>query len=211
MVEDVMAIRKLHHLYGYFIDKCLYNETVDLFADDGVVRFFGGIWRGKKSVRRLYVGRFRKNFTGDHNGPVDGFLLDHMQMQDVIDVAPDRRTAKGRFRAFMAAGRHAAFGGPRQWWEGGLYENEYVREGSIWKISLLNYHPQWHADYETGWAHTRPAYLPFFEKTLADGDPADPDEIDRTVWLWPRHDVLPFHNAHPVTGRPVAAAERPKK
>lgn len=208
LLEDAAAIRKLHHLYGYFIDKCLYEETVDLFADDGVVRFFGGIWKGKESVRRLYIGRFRKNFTGDHNGPVKGFLLDHMQMQDVIDVADDRRTAKARFRVFMAAGRHADHGGPRQWWEGGLYENEYVREDGVWKISLLNYHPQWHADYESGWAHTKPNYLPFFEKTVSDGEPGGPDEIDKTVWLWPQHEVLPFHNMHPVTGKPIALQKR---
>ena len=130
------AIRKLQHLYGYFIDKCLYEETVDLFADNGVVRFFGGIWKGKEGVRRLYVGRFRKRFTDDYNGPVTGFLLEHPQMQDVVDVAPDRKTAKARFRCLMQAGRHAAHGGPRQWWEGGLYENEYVREDGVWKISF---------------------------------------------------------------------------
>ena len=31
--EDELDIRKLQHLYGYLIDKCLYNETVDLFTD----------------------------------------------------------------------------------------------------------------------------------------------------------------------------------
>ena len=52
--EDELDIRKLQHLYGYLIDKCLYNETVDLFTDDGQVRFFGGVWKGKEGVRRLY-------------------------------------------------------------------------------------------------------------------------------------------------------------
>ena len=33
--EDELDIRKLQHLYGYLIDKCLYNETADLFTDDG--------------------------------------------------------------------------------------------------------------------------------------------------------------------------------
>lgn len=201
--EDVQAIRRLHHLYGYYIDKCLYRETVDLFAEDSEVRFFGGIFKGKAGARRLYIDRFQKNFTDGKNGPVDGFLLDHMQMQDVVDVAPDRKTAKARFRCFMAAGRHVDYGGPRQWWEGGLYENEYVREGDVWKIKVLNYAPQWHADFETGWAHTRPNYVPFFEKTMGDGDPLGPDELDPTAWLWPQHQVLPFHGPHPVTGEAI--------
>jgi carotenoid cleavage dioxygenase len=202
-LDDINIIRRLHNLYGYYIDKCLYRETVDLFADNGEVQFFGGIYRGKAGVARLYVERFQKNFTNGLNGPVKGFLLDHMQMQDVIDVAPDGKTAQGRFRAFMTAGRHKDHGGPRQWWEGGLYENEYVKDGGVWKIKVLNYLPQWHADFETGWAQTKPEYLPFPSKTLADGDPLGPDELIPDSWLWPDHRVVPFHCPHPVTGQPV--------
>jgi len=202
ILEDVHAIRRLHHAYGYYIDKCLYDETVDLFADGGEVRFMGGIFKGKAGVRRLYVDRFRKNFTNGKNGPVFGFLLDHPQMQDVIDVASDRKTAKARFRCTMQAGRHEkAEGQTRQWWEGGLYENSYLRENGVWKIQILNYRPVWHADYETGWAHTRPQYVPFFSETYPK-DPAGPDELENPKpVLWPDTDVLPFHYPHPVTGR----------
>jgi hypothetical protein len=55
-------------------------------------------------VRRLYCDRFRQYFTGGHNGPVYGFLLDHPVLQDIVDVAPDRNTALARFRCFMQAG-----------------------------------------------------------------------------------------------------------
>ena len=68
-LEDEDAVRKLQYLYGYLIDQCMYNEVVDLFSDDGEVHFFGGKFIGKESVRRLYVGRFRKTFTFDFNGP----------------------------------------------------------------------------------------------------------------------------------------------
>src|ERR1700689_819559 len=161
VLEDVHAIRRLHHAYGYYIDKCLYDETVDLFSERAEVRFMGGIFKGKAGAPRLYCDRFRAIFTGGKNGPVYGFLLDHPQMQDVIDVAADRRTAYGRFRCFMQAGRHELSGPTRQWWEGGLYENTYTKEDGVWKILVLNYRPQWHADFETGWAHTRPEYVPF--------------------------------------------------
>jgi SnoaL-like domain len=202
LLGDALAIRNLQHAYGYFIDKCLYDETVDLFADDGEVRFMGGIFKGKPGIRRLYCDRFRRNFTGGKNGPVFGFLLDHPQMQDVIDVTPDRTAAKGRFRCFMQAGRHEkAEGQTRQWWEGGLYENTYAREGGVWKIKILDYHPIWHADYESGWAHTRPNYVAFFTETYPK-DPVGPDELVKPQpVLWPDTDVLPFHYPHPVTGK----------
>jgi SnoaL-like domain len=213
ILEDIHAIRRLQHAYGYYIDKCLYDETVDLFAGDGQVRFMGGIFKAKPGIRRLYIERFRKNFTNGINGPVHGFLLDHPQMQDVIDVAPDRRTAKARFRCSMQAGRHESFKpangqtavAPRQWWEGGLYENEYVRDAGVWKIKVLNYRPVWHADYETGWAHTRPEYVAFFSKTYPN-DPLGPDELeDPKPVLWPDTDVVAFHYPHPVTGRIIKA------
>src|SRR4051812_17297339 len=87
-LQDIQAIRTLQHTYGYFMDKGLYDEVVDLFAEDGQLRFMGGVFRGKAGVRRLYCGRLRPGFTGK-NGPAFGMLCDHMQLQDVIHIAPD--------------------------------------------------------------------------------------------------------------------------
>jgi hypothetical protein len=207
-LEAVNAVRRLQHIYGYFIDKCLYQETVDLFADDGEVRFMGGIYKGKEGIARLYIGRFRKNFTKDLNGPVFGFLLDHPQLQDVIDVAQDGNSAKARFRALMQAGRHESVSGegelPRQWWEGGLYENEYVKLGDVWKIKVLDYNPIWHGLFDKGWAHQPPNAYPFASTTYPE-DPVGPDQIAKEPYrkLWPETPVIPFHYAHPVTGKPI--------
>ena len=102
-LQDVQAIRILQHTYGYFMDKGLYDEVVDLFAEDGQLRFMGGVFKGKAGVRRLYCGRLRPGFTGK-NGPAFGMLCDHMQLQDAIHVAPDGLTARGRFRALLIGG-----------------------------------------------------------------------------------------------------------
>jgi len=202
-LEDVDAIRKLHFAYGYYIDKCMYNETVDLFSEDSEVRFHGGVFKGKAGAKRLYIDRFQKQFTGGKNGPVDGFLLDHMQAQDIITVSKDGKTAHGRFRCFMQAGTHEATRGKvplQQWWEGGLYENTYVKEDGVWKIQILDYRPFWHAIYEQGWAHTPPNFVPFFAKTFPE-DPLGPDALIE-AFLWPTHKVVEFHYDHPVTHKP---------
>jgi hypothetical protein len=205
-LRDVHAIRRLQHAYGYYLDKCLYDEVVDVFADRGEVRFMGGIFRGKAGLRRLYCDRFRKNFTGGHNGPVYGFLLDHQILQDIIDVAPDRSSAFGRFRCFMQAGSHeskkdAPRHMPSQWWEGGIYENTYVCENGVWKIQVLNYRAIYHGEFEKGWAHTAPGFVPFFSETYPK-DPVGPDALMQpTPVLWPETDVVPFHYDHPVTGK----------
>lgn len=204
LLEDTHAVRTLHNKYGYYIDKCLYQETVELFAEQSEVRFFGGIYKGKAGAKRLYIDRFQQRFTGGKNGPVFGFLLDHPQMQDVVTVAPDGLTAKGRFRCFMQAGRHElAEGETRQWWEGGLYENSYVKEDGVWKIQVLDYRPIFHANYDKGWAYTQPNFLPFFDTTFP-ADPLGPDELmtDPAPVLWPDMAVMDFHYPHPVTGAP---------
>ena len=92
-LEDIHAIRTLHFKYGYYIDMCLYDEATALFADDGEVQFLNGLYKGKAGVRRLYCEWFRNLFTKGHNGPINGFLLDHLQLQDIVDVAPDGKTA----------------------------------------------------------------------------------------------------------------------
>ncbi|WP_068074697.1 nuclear transport factor 2 family protein [Novosphingobium lentum] len=210
VTEDELAIRKLQHLYGYLIDKCLYNETVDLFTPDGEVRFFGGVWKGQHGVRRLYVERFQARFTYGNNGPIDGFLLDHPQIQDIINVQPDGVTAFGRARSMMQAGRHKDYEGDaphlkaRQWWEGGIYENTYKKVDGTWRLHILNYMPQWHADFETGWAHTPHEYVPF-PKVTYPTDPTGPDELITDHWLWPTHKLVPFHMPHPVTGEEIVA------
>ena len=168
--QDIHQIRRLQYTYGYFIDKSQYNEVVDLFAEDGDVWFLGGIYRGKAGVRRLYIERFQTQFTQGHNGPRYGWLLDHPQLQMVIDVAPDRRTARARGRSMMQAGLHqSAQGQQRAWWEGGIYENEYVRETDVWKIKALRYFPFWHGSFAEGWAEDADRFHPDGEDLLPAG------------------------------------------
>jgi hypothetical protein len=68
--------------------------------------------------------------------------------------------------------------------------------------------PFWHGTAEHGWQFTPPDYVPPFSKTMADGDPLGPDELlKHDERLWPDTRVVPFHYAHPVTGKEVAEAD----
>ena len=133
VLEDVQAVRTLQFKYGYYMDKGLYDEVVGLFAAQGELHFMGGIFRGKAGLSRLYCDRLRNGFTSGNNGPVYGLLAEHLQLQDIVDIAPDRQSARGRFRAFMQGGSHVTKPAiserlPLQWWEAGVYENSYVKE-----------------------------------------------------------------------------------
>lgn len=208
MLKDVQAIRTLQHTYGYLMEKGLYQEIVDLFADDAEMTFFGGVFRGKDSIKRVYLNRIRTNFTGGRNGPVRGLLCDVLQMQDVITVADDRKTAKARFRALLMGGTHV--GVPeapklpyQQWWEAGVYENDYVCEAGVWKYKRLGYQLTWMAEFDKGWAHA-PDMSRYAHQQLYPDAPNGPDAIAETQFLpWPETWLLPFHYPHPVTGEAI--------
>jgi hypothetical protein len=197
---DTHAVRTLQFKYGYYMDKCLFAEIVDLFADDAELYFMGGLFKGKAGAKRLYGG------GSGLNGPVDGLLFEHIIAQDIVDVAPDRRTAKGRFRCFMQGGVHesktdAPANLPAQFWEAGIYENEYVKDRGVWKIKLFNYRIVYQAPYERGWAHSErdPLMVAPYRQTYP-ADPRGPDELTAPPPRWPQAFIMPFHYPHPVTG-----------
>ena len=203
LLQDQQAVRALQFKYGYYMDKCLFPAIVDLFTEDAELRFMGGLYKGKAGARRVYGGA-----TG-MNGPADGLLFEHLIVQDIVDVAPDRQTAKGRFRTFMQGGVHETNNHPpptipKAFWEGGVYENDYKKEDGVWKIWRFNYRVVWQADYDTGWAHSSvdPLMVSAHSQTFPD-NPRGPDALIDPGPRWPRQGIMPFHYPHPVTGEAV--------
>ena len=213
LIEDANAIRRLHWAYGYYIDFNRAEDVVQLFSRDGAVVFLSGEYRGHEGIRRLYGTWFQNFFTQGVNGPVDGFILDHFQMQDIITVAPDRLSAKGRFRAVLMGGSHESRaykpeGLPLQFYEAGIYENDYVCEDGVWNIRRLDYMVQWQADYERGWSRTV-AHLQPATRTYPD-DPLGPDVLlppGQVRPTWPHRRDVPMHFAHPRFGAALAARQ----
>jgi hypothetical protein len=92
-----------------------------------------------------------------------------------------------------------------QWWEGGVYENEYIKEDGVWKIFRLRYFPFWHADFEHGWSYKVSGFVPFEGETYPQNINGPDELVDEDQrMLWPDTRVVPFHYAHPVTGEAVA-------
>jgi hypothetical protein len=204
LLKDQQAVRALQFKYGYYMDKCLFPAIVDLFADDAVLYFMNGIFRGKVGARRLYGG------ASGLNGPVHGMLFEHIIAQDIVDVAADGKHAHGRFRCFMQGGVHeskkdAPARIPAQFLEAGIYENEYVKVDGVWKIKVFNYRIVYQTRYEEGWAHTgrEPLMVAHYTTTFPE-NPRGPDELREPPPTWPQNFVMPFHYPHPVTGATVA-------
>ncbi len=198
-VDDVNAIEKLQRVYGYYTDKMLWDDVVDLFAEDGTLEVGpSGVYAGHSSIRDYLY-----SLSGGQVGPIEGELYEHMQLQPIVTVAPDGRTARARWRAFMQLGRAGSGSGGT--WGDGVYENAYVREDGVWKISSLRFDPTFLAPYEGGWRLASPEMVDDY----AMGRGVDPDSgPTREYAAYPAVHVTPFHYDGAEVGA-VAAPELP--
>jgi hypothetical protein len=189
--EDVSQIKRLQRTYGYYLDKGMWADLAEFFADDAVANYPAGVYIGKESIRRhlyLNVGGVEMGETGLG----DGRLYNHMSIQPVVHLDPGGRSAKGRWRALAMFG---SFGGQGIWAEG-VYEMTYVKDDGVWKIATLDYHAGFGAPYVTGWVdpgtgprRSGPRDLPH---------PAD-RERDMACEGFPDACIAPFHYDNPGT------------
>lgn len=142
LLEDENEIENLQRIYGYYLDKAMWQEVADLFTEDGTLEIGNsGVFEGKQRILE-YLRSLGPEF------PQWGRLFDHMQLQPVIHVGPSGDTANGRWRMFSQTGEWQK----DQHWETGVYENEYSREDDVWKIKKLHLFHRMSSPYEDGWA-----------------------------------------------------------
>ena len=142
-VESVRAIKRLQYAYGHYVELGLWNDFADLFAQDAVTNYQSGV-RGKDAIRKLFFDQVGQGKLGLS----EGRIYPHILFQPVITLAPDGRTAKGRWRILAMLG---GYGGSATWYSG-VYENEYVLENGVWKISVIHSEPKVTAAYTAaGW------------------------------------------------------------
>jgi len=187
-LEDAEAIRRLHQAYESRLDRGMYEDVVGMFADDAEVVFNGGLFAGKKGIRRLYCDHFNSGLTGKKIEPAPGFQLEPEQQQDIVEVALDRKAATGQFPYSMQVGtpmtgdsslvQMARLQGEGivKWWEGGIYEASYVKVGDGWKIRRLEYRAASKADYKPGWTYAKPIDVPAF-RSVFPKNPTGPDRL----------------------------------
>ena len=190
LLNDEIEVQNLQRTYGYYVDKAMWDEVSELFADDATLEIGGrGVFVGKKRVNQYM------HFLGKQ-GPQPGAVFDHSQWQPVVHVADDGNTAKMRMRAFVMGGSLGSAGTPGFAVFGECtYENEYVKEQGVWKIAKLYAYFNMYTPYASGWGkvampNTRPeAKLP-------------PDRPPTVVYdMYPAVGMVPYHYKNPVTGK----------
>jgi SnoaL-like domain len=180
-LEDEDAIENLQRSYGFYVDKAMWKDAADLFAQDGTLEIGGrGVFVGKARIQQYL------NWLAPQ-GLVRGKLFNHLQLQPVVHVGADGKSAQGRWRFLAEVGEYQK----SAVWGGGIYENQYVKENGVWKIKALHAYFRFYTPYAEGWAKTAlPNSRP--EKDLP------PDRAPAVVYdSYPSTFVAPFHYRTP--------------
>ncbi|HTN60800.1 MAG TPA: nuclear transport factor 2 family protein [Devosia sp.] len=179
--SDHLALMNLQSIYGYYVDKGLYDEAADLFSESATLEIAGrGHFQGQARIREYLNALPPLEYGG---------VFNHMQLQPVIHIDGD--TARGRWRAFIQIGwldREAR-------WAEGTYENRYIRENGVWKIASLHFFTTYYVEYDQGW---NKGGVPLAQPL----DGVTPDkEATVKYGAFPEVFIPPFHYPNPVSGR----------
>jgi hypothetical protein len=194
-MEDIQEIENLQKIYGYYFETGRLQEVVDLFSEDNtesVEITDHGLFKGKQGVKKMYLewmgggGKARPPMR-----PGVGVCI--MQLQGVVEVAPDGRTAKGRWNCLDFE--------TRPWGEGllnsflqGYYENEYIKENGKWFFKKLHWNDTFWTPYADGWLKTPLVMTMDYHETIKADAPST------AFHPYPSGYHLPYSFKHPITG-----------
>jgi SnoaL-like domain len=187
-LQDISEVGKMPAYYSYYVDKAQWRSVADLFTADGTLEIGGrGVFTGRERAFEYLV-------TGlGPIGPRDGIIIDHQNLQPLVTIHEDGKTAEVRAIAFVMGG-----GG----WGHVYYENDYIKEDGVWKIKKLHGPFNMYSSYDIGWVDKTTTNT-FPEKFLP-----PPDLPPMVIYLtYPNYYIEPFHYPNPVTGEPMPAPD----
>lgn len=195
-LEGGRAVKKLQRAFGYYIDRGLWGEAADLFADEGTIEIgLDGVYVGPDRIEE-----YLRRLHGGQEGLVYGQLNEWITLQPVISVADNARSATARWRDQGMLGQHREHAE----WRDGVYENTYVKEDGAWKIQSLHLFVNFVAPFEEGWARLEPGE----GLTRSQASVDFPPDSEPTVRYqpFPAVQIPPFQAPNPVTGDAVEGA-----
>ena len=185
-VKDANAIKRLQRTYGYYVEEALWDEVVPLFADNATLEMArDGVYVGKERIRAYFYA------LGDgQQGLREGQLNEQLQLMPVVTLSEDGRSAKARWRNLMLTGQL----GEQALWGEGPFENEYVKEDGVWRISKLWWQQAILVSYAGGWAKNADANNGIWVSGTLPPDAPPTDDHGS----WPQTYLPPFSFANPV-------------
>jgi SnoaL-like domain len=196
-LADTKEIKKLQSIYGYYQDYCEWQKIVDLFTDNdpSVEEADRGVYHGKESIRRYFIDLLG---VGSNKPIRPGYLGIMFQLQGVVTVESDGKTAKGRWYGMGMEAKPTLSmheGELRQTWIHGIYENEYVKESGKWKFKKIHFNLVFRTPFEDGWLKVPVVGQHGPDKAIK------PDAPPTAYFPYPSGYHVPFSFKHPITGK----------
>jgi hypothetical protein len=177
-------VRSLQNAYGYYVDRRMWDDVADLFAEDGTF---------EPGQRGVYRGRERIRHALEQFGPKDlapGVVNEHTQLQPVITLSPDCQEAQARVTELVMTGQN----GVEAHWGINIHENRYRRIDGRWQLVSVRATRRMRSDYEQGWAKSALPATP----APAGFEPDSPPAVRYAAY--PVFQVPPLHFANPGLG-----------
>ena len=154
-VESLRAVKRLQISYAQYSEFGLWSDMADLFSRDAIFEYGPDKVRGRAAIAQW----LKSSLGAGLQGLRPGALHTQMALIPVVTLAPDGRSAKGRWHELSLLGQYGA----EARWAGGIQENDYVIEGGKWKISRLHHTPLYAGSYADGWRNVAPdlAVVPY--------------------------------------------------
>src|SRR5690606_34887121 len=158
--EGIRAVKHLQSSYAQYAQFGLWREVGALFSADGSFIFDGSVQPATTATGSAAITDFlRHRYGGGRDGAAADGLSAMMIDSPVVNLSEDGNSAQARWQAIIFHGHR---GQARI--EGGIFQNEYVRERGVWKIRTAHYHPQFDGPYEAGWTNWGGGDLPVIPK-----------------------------------------------
>lgn len=183
-LNDEDKVRNLQNAYGYYIDRKMWSDVIDLFAPGAVLELGnGGIYKGTVGIRRAL----------EKDGPeglAHGQLNDHIQTDVIVQVSGRMAYARGLDFGLLGDVDH----GQRAYWSVAIFGNSYEKgSDGIWRIRDMRLYPLVKTDFYQGWARSR-----LMEDTPPPDAPLPQADRARKGMV-----AVPAFPRNPVTGQTV--------
>lgn len=190
-MEAEQALHALHQQYEQAMDAAQMDTALSLFSADAEVIFNGGVFKARHhGISRLYLQHFALGNIGKRMQAAPGFALSAEQQRQQLDIAPDMLSARALLPYSIQVGKpmqalsslismaQSQGEGVRSWWEGGVYEVDYVRDAASgrWMINRLVYNTLSRADFRVGRSYAKPIQVATFTTCFAQ-DGIGPDAL----------------------------------
>ncbi|KAK1830198.1 SnoaL-like domain-containing protein [Podospora conica] len=153
-LNDEDDVRNLQHQFGYYLDRRMWTDAVELFAGSANFAIDNvGSFSGSDGVRRAL-----ETWMGPE-GLSQGILNEHLLFDTVVSVRPATSDDPNANEETLADARGieiALIGDSAKGtasWRLGYYQNSFVKRNGVWQMLNVTLAPLIVANYTSGWGH----------------------------------------------------------